>query len=141
MVKQPKQRYVLNLKLETEKFQEDILNKRFEIGRKLYNSVLGKVLSRYNEMIKTKIWRENQANMSEIYIIEKNKVIAKKLLKQYHGIRKDMFEEFKLSEYSLYEDIKLMQHKFKENIDSFTAQKIATRVCVRLFWWSRIYKR
>jgi len=32
--------YVLNLKLETESFQDDILEKRFEIGRKLYNSPL-----------------------------------------------------------------------------------------------------
>lgn len=131
MVKQPKQRYVLNLKLETEKFQDDILDKRFEIGRKL-NSVLGKALSRYNEMTKTKRWRENQTNMSEIYKIEKDKIIAKKLLKQYHDIRKDILKEFRLNEYSLHEDIKLMQHKFKENIDSSTAQKIATRVWTSL---------
>lgn len=51
MAKESKERYVLNLKLETEKFQEDILCTRFEIGRKLYNSVLGKALNRYNEMI------------------------------------------------------------------------------------------
>jgi hypothetical protein len=39
MAKEPKQRFVLNLKLKTEKWQEDVLNKRFEIGRHLYNSV------------------------------------------------------------------------------------------------------
>ena len=132
MAKQPKQRYVLNLKLETEKFQEDILNKRFEIGRKLYNSVLGKALSRYNEMTKTKRWRENQANMSEIYKVENDKKKAKDLLKKYYDIRKDMLKELRLNEYSLHEDIKLMQHKFKVNIDSFTAQKIATRVWTSL---------
>lgn len=132
MVKQPKQRYVLNLKLETERFQEDILDKRFEIGRKLYNSVLGTALSRYNEMTKTRRWRENQANMSEIYKMEKDKVIAKKLSKQYHEIREDMLKEFRLSEYSLHKDIKIMQHKFKANIDSSTAQKIATRVWTSL---------
>ncbi len=132
MAKDPKQRYVLNLKLETEKFQEDILNKRFEIGRQLYNSVLGKALSRYNEMTKTKRWRENQANMSEIYKVEKDKKKAKILLKSYYDIKKDMLKEFRLSEYSLHEDIKLMQHKFKKNIDSFTAQKIASRVWTAL---------
>ena len=35
------QRFVLNLKLNTKLFQEDILTKRFDIGRKIYNSVLG----------------------------------------------------------------------------------------------------
>lgn len=132
MAKESKERYVLNLKLETEKFQEDILNKRFEIGRQLYNSVLGKALNRYNEMTKTKRWRENQTNMSEIYKVEKDKKKAKKLLKEYYDIRKDMLKEFRLNEYSLHEDIKLMQHKFKANIDSFTAQKIATRVWTSL---------
>lgn len=34
MAKAPKQRYVLNLKLKTQPFQENILDKRFEIGRK-----------------------------------------------------------------------------------------------------------
>ena len=43
--------YVLNLKLETELFQDDILDKRFEIGRKLYNSVSNVAQKRYYEMV------------------------------------------------------------------------------------------
>ena len=60
ILKDKKQRYILTLKLETELYEEDILNKRFEIGRQIYNSVLGKSLKRYKEMIKTKLndeWR------------------------------------------------------------------------------------
>lgn len=38
--------YVLTLPLKTEKWQEDVLSKRFEIGRKLYNSCLGELLKR-----------------------------------------------------------------------------------------------
>ena len=63
MTKKQEPRFVLNLKLKTQPFQEDILNKRFEIGRHLYNSVLGLALKRYKEMYKTKRWRENQQNM------------------------------------------------------------------------------
>ena len=33
MTKKQEPRFVLNLKLKTQPFQEDILNKRFEIGR------------------------------------------------------------------------------------------------------------
>ncbi|WP_437341883.1 transposase [Clostridium butyricum] len=127
-MKDKKQRYILTLKLETEKYQEDILNKRFELGRQLYNSVLGKSLKRYKEMIKTKRWRKNQINISNVYKLEKDKNKAKKLSKEYFEIKKNMLKEFNLSEYSLHADIKNMQKHFKKDIDSFTAQKIASNV-------------
>lgn len=127
-MKEQKQRYILTLKLETEKFQEDILSKRFEIGRQMYNTVLGKALTRYKEMIKTKRWRENQINISEVYKTEKDKNKAKKLSKKYFEVKKSMLKEFNISEYSLHSDVKGVQKHFKENIDSFTAQKIASNV-------------
>lgn len=125
-MKEQKQRYILTLKLETEKYEEDILEKRFEIGRHLYNSVLNVALKRYKEMIKTKKWRENQSNISNIYKVEKDKNNAKKLAKQYFEIKKNILKEFGISEYSFHTDIKNMQKHFKDNIDSFTAQKIAS---------------
>lgn len=127
-MKEQKQRYILTLKLETEKFQEDVLSKRFEIGRQIYNTVLGKALTRYKEMIKTKRWRENQINISEVYKTEKDKNKAKKLSKKYFEVKKSMLKEFNISEYSLHADVKGVQKHFKDNIDSFTAQKIASNV-------------
>lgn len=128
ILKEQKQRYILTLKLETEQFQEDILSKRFEIGRQIYNAVLGKALTRYKEMIKTKRWRENQINISNVYKTENDKNKAKKLSKEYFEVKKSMLKEFNISEYSLHSDVKLMQNHFKKNIDSFTAQKIASNV-------------
>lgn len=32
--------FIVEFPLKTEKYQEDILNKRFEIGRKIYNSLV-----------------------------------------------------------------------------------------------------
>lgn len=126
-MKEPKQRFILNLKLNTEKYQECILAKRFEISRQIYNAILGKALKRYNEMVKTKQWRENQNIIAEIYKKnDKNK--AKKLAKPYFDIKKDMLLKYRLNEYSLHDDIAEMQHHFKDNIDAFTAQKIASRV-------------
>lgn len=127
-MKEKKQRFILTLKLKTEKYQEDILNKRFEIGRQLYNAVLNVSLKRYKEMVKTKRWRENQINISNVYKIEKDKNKAKKLANQYFNIKKLMLSEFNLSEYSFHEDIRNMQKHFKDNIDSFTAQKIASNI-------------
>lgn len=122
-----KPRYILTLKLECEKYQKDILAKRFEIGRQIYNSVLGKSLKRYKEMIKTRKWRENQRNIRELYNNnESNK--AKKLAKPYFDIKKELLMEFGMSEYSLHSDVKNMQKHFKDNIDSFTAQKITSNL-------------
>ena len=49
--------FIVQFPLITEKYQEDILNKRFEIGRKIYNSLVTISQKRYKEMIKTKKYR------------------------------------------------------------------------------------
>jgi len=126
--KEAKQRFILNLKFKTEEFEEKILDKRFEIGRKIYNSVLGKALNRYNEMSKTKKWRNNQCELSNIYKSKCEKEEFSKLCAPYVYIKNEMLKEFRLTEYSLHEDVKLVQHIFKNNLDSFTAQKVASRV-------------
>lgn len=121
-------KYILNLKLEAEKYEEDILAKRFEIGRKIYNDILNKTLKRYMEMTKSKNWRENQENIKEIYKKTMEKKQLKKELKLNIELRNELLKEYKLSEYSLHNEVKTIQHYYKNNIDSFTAQKIATRV-------------
>lgn len=104
--------FVLTLELKTEKWQEDALDKRLNIGRQMYNACLGELFKRHNAMIQSKEY--------------------KKVLKMPKG--KDRSKEFNklnkkygLTEYSLHKYVKPMQHYFKKNIDSFTAQKIATR--------------
>ena len=49
--------FVVQFLLKTEKYQEDMLDKRFEIGRKIYNSLVNVTQKRYKEMIKTKKYR------------------------------------------------------------------------------------
>ena len=110
--------FVVQFPLKTEKYQEDILNKRFEIGRKIYNSLVNVTQKKYKEMIKTKKYRKLLSSLSG------NKKTDKSVWKQIDEIRK----QYGLSEYSFHEDIKQMQKHFKDNIDSFTAQKIATEL-------------
>lgn len=108
--------FIVEFPLKTEKYQEDILNKRFEIGRKIYNSLVNVTQKRYKEMIKTKKYRTLLSSLTG------DKKIDKDIWKQINDMRK----EYGISEYSFHEDVKKMQKHFKDNIDSFTAQKIAT---------------
>lgn len=110
--------YIVQFPLKTEKYQEDILNRRFEIGRKIYNSLVNIAQKRYMEMIKTRNYRDLLSSLTG------NKVKDKPIWKQIDEIRK----QYGLSEYSFHEDVKPMQRHFKDNIDSFTAQKIATKL-------------
>lgn len=110
--------FVVQFLLKTEKYQEDILNKRFEIGRQIYNSLVNITQKRYKEMIKTKEYRNLILQLSNDK--KKNKIIWK----QIKNIRK----QYGMSEYSFHNDVKKMQKHFSSNIDSFTSQKIATNL-------------
>lgn len=110
--------FTVQFPLRTEKYQEDILNKRFEIGRKIYNSLVSVTQKRYREMIKTKEYRNLISSLSNLK--DKDKEIYKQI--------NDLRLKYGLSEYSFHRDIKTMQKHFKDSIDSFTAQKIATEL-------------
>ena len=110
--------FIVQFPLKTEKYQEDILNKRFEIGRHIYNSLVNVSQKRYKEMIKTKKYRNLLSSLTG------NKKTDKTIWKQIDEMRR----QYGLSEYSFHEDVKQMQKHFKDNIDSFTAQKIATEL-------------
>ena len=59
--------FIVQFPLKTEMYQEDILNKRFEIGRKIYNSLVTVTQKRYKEMIKTKLYRNIKEELKSIY--------------------------------------------------------------------------
>lgn len=109
--------FILTLKLDTEKYQEDILNKRLEIGRNIYNACLGELYKRYRTMQQSKEYR---------------KVIKMSKGKERNKLFNELNKKYGLTEYSLHSYVKPIQKHFKTNIDSFTAQKIATR-CFNAF--------
>ena len=110
--------FIVEYPLKTEKYQEDVLNKRFEIGRQIYNSLVNVTQKRYKEMIKTKKYHNLMSSLTG------NKKADKETWKQINEIR----QQYNMSEYSFYKDVKQMQKYFKDNIDSHTAQKIAKAV-------------
>lgn len=111
--------FIVEYPLITQRYQEHILNKRFEIGRHLYNSLVNITLKRYKEMIKTKKYRDLESKLKSANESDKKQIYA-----DINSIRK----EYRLTEYEFHKDIAPMQKHFKENIDSFTAQKIASQL-------------
>ena len=105
--------YVLTLRLKTESFQEDILNKRFEISRKMYNACLNELYKRYRTMQQSKAFQK-----------------AKKMKKskERNAIFQELNIQFGLTEYAIHAFLTPMNQRFKGNIDSQAGQKIGTRV-------------
>lgn len=110
--------FTVQFPLKTEKYQEDILDKRFEIGRQTYNSLVNITQKRYKEMIKTKVYRNLITQLSG------DKTRDKDIWQQINDIR----EQFGMSEYSFYKDVQRLQHHFSDNIDARTTRKIASNL-------------
>ena len=116
--KESKPNFVLTLKLDTEKYQEDILDKRLDIGRRIYNACLNELGKRYRLMVESKEYQK----AIKIPKDDESRNLA----------LQDLNKKYRLSEYSLHDFVKPMQHHFKKNLDSLTVQKIATR-CFEAF--------
>lgn len=116
--KESKPNFVLTLKLDTEKYQEDILDKRLDIGRRIYNACLNELNKRYGAMVQSK---EYQQAMK----LPKSGSVRNRALKE-------LISKYQLTEYSLHDFVQPMQDHFKKNLDSHTVQKIATR-CFNAF--------
>ncbi|MCY6485334.1 transposase [Clostridium aestuarii] len=134
--------YTIMLTFKTEKWQEDIINKRLEIGRKIYNACLNELFKRYRTMEQSKVYRKEWKNLREInkdidnckkddkkkVKLEKKKLLINKDLR-------DIKKKFKLytPKSSKFKEALLrsvyvpMQHYFKKHIQQEITDKIADR--------------
>jgi len=101
--------FVLTLPLQTEKFQEDVLDKNFEKCRRIYNACIFELHKRYNHMRESKEYQKNCKYNGK----DRNKIFN------------DLNKKYNLTEYSLHSFVKPMGKYY--NIDAMTVQKIATR--------------
>jgi hypothetical protein len=104
--------FILTLPLKTQQFQNNILAKRFEVGRKIFNACLGQALKRYNIMQRSQVY---QQAMKLPKGKDKNKVLS------------SLRREHRLFEYDFHSDIVSMKRHF-QSLDINTTQKVATRV-------------
>lgn len=114
------QYFVLTLPLKPELWQQDILKKRFEINRQIYNALLNKAVKRYKQMAQTKAYRENQEAL--VHATEKEQ--RKKLLKE----RDSLIEKYQLRNYDICRETTQYRQYFKEHTDSPIVQNLATEV-------------
>ena len=114
--------FIIELPLDVEVWQADLIDKRLECGRHLYNSLLSIVLNRYNEMIKTKRYRELYGSLTH------NKKHDGTIWKQIN----DLERSFRLSKFDVIEDIKRMSNHFSGLMNAQICQGIAKQV------WSAI---
>ena len=116
----PDQYFVLTLPLKTEQWQQNILNKRFEVNRQIYNALLQKAEKRYRQMSQTQTYRANREALS--YTTEKGQ--RKQLLQQ----RDALIEKYRLRNYDICKEATPYRQHFKEHTDSPIVQNLSYEV-------------
>lgn len=119
MAKEKSIRSVLTLPLLTEKYQEDILEKRFHILEHLENSLIGYELRKLKNLERTKAYKNL---IQEIENTPKNKRTS--LYRQ----KKEMLKNAGFTEYQFKDDITPMQKHFVEHIATHVAHRCASDV-------------
>lgn len=114
--------FIIELPLEVEKWQADIIDRRLECGRHLYNSLLSVEIKRYNEMIKTKKYRYLYGSLKH------DKRHDHETWAEIHKMEID----FGLTEYGFINDIKSMANHFSGLMNAQICQVIAKQVWTSL---------
>ena len=114
------QYFVLTLPLKPEQWQQDILEKRFEINRQIYNALLEKAFKRYRQMAQTRAYREIQ----EALHCTTEREQRKKLLRE----RDNLVERYQLRSYDICKETTQYRQHFKEHTDSPIVQNLASEV-------------
>jgi len=118
MAKDKKKCFVLQFRLETESWQDDLLNKRFEASRKIYNALVSESLRRWNELKKTKQYR------NLIKSLNHDKKHDKPIWEEVRQMRKGAG----LTEYGIVNMVPPIRKYWSHLIDADTAQAIAKNV-------------
>jgi hypothetical protein len=137
--------FVLNLELTVEPFQVYLLEKQFEISRQLYNTILGELLKRHEQLKRTKKHQRLSCQLRAVtrqslkYENATSKEGKEKLvfyLKEHKQILTQIIEmqrEYGLTEYQTHEWVKEPRNHYtftsknKVQLHSALAQKVASR--------------
>lgn len=113
--------FTLALKLNTSEQDDRILNHRFRCAQQIYNTLVRYCIRQVSAMKADSLYRElMDSYMKNLPSGRKDKHVIDRLY--------DIRLRYDLSEYGLQAYVKPMQKKYKRDIDSMTAQKIASTV-------------
>lgn len=136
MAKEAKLVSIIEMQIIPEVWQEHILAKKFEDARCVYNSSLGILLNRYNEIRKTKEFRADQEKIVEYY---KNK--AGKMPDEIKAIfdkRNQLYKENQLTQFGVntvvLEQSKYYQKNIPSNVASVTVAEALWRALNTLIY-------
>jgi hypothetical protein len=129
--------FILELSLRTEPYQVDILEKRFEIGRNIYNACLNQLDKRYSVMRQSKEFQHVMKQIKASYraeekqrLLQKNRMTNhsfKEERKELWGMKNKLHHTYGLTEYHMHQFVAPMSRHFKDQLDSLSAQQIASQ--------------
>ena len=109
--------FILTLKLNTSSDDEAVLWHRMECGRAMYNALIRHAIKAITSLRQDKAYRDV---LSRRLADKKDKQAVKEL--------SDIREAYGLTEFAFHQYVKTLQKRYAADIDSLTAQKIASRV-------------
>ena len=125
---------VVTIPLKTEIWQEDLLAKRMEIYRSIYNAMLGQVLKRYKKMISDEDYISSKKVIEDTYKItdpkEKNSVKKSQKFKDALEMQRNLFREFGFSEFSF----KNESLKYAKHFKDITNTAVVTNTVATQMW-------
>jgi len=111
-------RCVLTLPLKTEIWQEDIINKRLEIGRRIYNNMLAYELKKYRELQESE---EYKSVTETLFELAKNENKGCPEYKTAGKKRNELLREHGFSEFGFIADVAMFSSKYSEHIGATAA--------------------
>ena len=132
MKKIEKHLYAYTLPLHTERFQEDLLKKRFGLCEKIYNSLNHKVYTIYFELSKTREYRQDSLQIEQLTKSMFSKDASQEEIDRATNLRNEIFEkrkrlyyENKLTKFGFNTLVNPIYKIYSSNIDSNTAMELA----------------
>lgn len=119
------QYFIVEYPLVVDKWQADILDKKFEVARKLYNELLSKTVKKHDEITKTKKYRELIAS------IERDENGVSKKTKENKAIWAKINSIYKDNNFTKYGFGSMMTdlyQRYNTSLDSSTVNSIACNV-------------
>lgn len=93
----------ISIPLKTEKWQEDVLFRRFEVCRSIYNAMLGYELKQYQKLTTLNLYKDSKNIINSAYKVEtekeKKKIKASAEYKEAVKVQKELLREFGFSEF------------------------------------------